>query len=124
MADSGFGVTITFESGFFAEIRSVNWSGISRAPLDTTHSGTSSGNMTFIPSDLKDPGTLEVELLFDPTDDVPMSGNAATVTCAWPGGSWSCSGFLTEFSATAPHDDIMTATASIKFSGAINYNVV
>jgi hypothetical protein len=123
MADSGFGVTITFQTGFFAEIRSANWSGISRAPLDTTHSGTSSGNMTFIPSDLKDSGTLEVELLFIPTADPPIGGAAETITVAWPGQSWSCSGFMTEFSATAPYDDIMTATASIKFTGAPNFNV-
>lgn len=123
MADSGFGVTITFETGFFAEIRSVTWSGHSRAPLDTTHSATSGGKMTFIPSDLIDPGSLEVEMWFDPTDDPPIDQAPETVTVAWPGGSWSCSGFMTDYSPTAPHDDIMSATATLKFSGAINYNV-
>lgn len=123
MADSGFGVTITFASGFMAEITNVSWDGIARDPLETSHSTTTDGWRTFIPSDLKDPGTLEVTLRFDPTDAPPISSAGETVTVAIPGKSWSCSGFLTNFSATIPYDEIMEATASLKFTGTPNFNV-
>jgi hypothetical protein len=43
MADQGFGASITFASGFHAQITGVDWSGITRAALNTTHMGTTSG---------------------------------------------------------------------------------
>lgn len=127
-ADQGFGLSITFSSGFMALIRSASWSGIAREPLDTTHMGSTNGAMTFIPSDLENAGELTVELLFDPDDGPPITGAAETITVTFPipaGGStaatWACSGFLTSFEMTAPHDNLMTATATIKFSGEITF---
>lgn len=128
MADSGFGVSISFSSTFLAQITNVTWSGISRSPIDTTYSGVSSGNATFIPSDIKDAGELQVELLFNPNDAPPIASAAETVTVTFPlpsGGNtaatWAASGFLTNFEVGIPIDDRMTATATIKLSGAITY---
>lgn len=125
-ADQGFGVTITFSSGFLALVTNVEWSGIARDAIETTHSTSTSGYRTWIPSDLKDPGELAIDLLFDPDDSplTPLTAAAATVTVTYPipaGGSvaatWACSGFLTGFSVGIPIDDKMSAQATIKFTG-------
>lgn len=126
MADTGFGTTITFDSGFLAEIRSINGPSISREFIDTSHMGTAGGYRTSIPQDLADPGELEVEMLFDPDEEPPIDGAPESVTITWPipsGGStaatWVFSGSLVGFDVTAPYDDLMTATARLKIHGAI-----
>ena len=128
MADSGFGVSISFSSTFCAAITNVEWSGISRKAIDTTHSATSGGSKTFIPSDIEDYGELKVDLLFNPNDAPPITGAAETVTVTFPmpaGGmsaaTWAASGFLTDFQVGVPIDDVMTATATIKFSGIVTF---
>ncbi len=124
MADEGFGVSVAFQSGFLAEILSVNWDGLERGDIPSTHAGTAGGWMTFIPSDLKNPGELTVELQFNPDDSPPIDQPAETITVALPipaGGStaatWACSGYMKSMSAAIPHDDKMTASAVLKFSG-------
>lgn len=119
-ADSGFGTTITFSTGYFAEIISVDGPDLSRESIDTTHMGTTSGLMTFIPSDLIDNGTLSVEMAYVPGTAPPISSAAETVTVTYPGGTTAAfSGFMTSFSPSIPIDDRMTASAEIKVSGAI-----
>ena len=39
----GTGVAITFDTGFFAEITNIAWSGISRESIDTSHMATPTG---------------------------------------------------------------------------------
>lgn len=126
--DSGYGIAITFSSGFFAEILNVDWSGMSREAIDTSHATTTNGWMTFIPAGLQDPGELSVEINFDPDDTPPIDGAAETVTVTFPtpvggmtGATWAASGFMTSFEPSAPIDDRMTATSSIKFSGAVTF---
>lgn len=124
--DVGFGTTITFASGFMAKITSVSWGGIAREPKETSHMTSTNGWRTFIPSDLKDPGELTVELQFDKNaaTKTNIGGAAETITVTFPvpaGGStaatWACSGFMTSFEMADPMDDVMTATAGLKFSG-------
>lgn len=126
-SNTGTGSTITFSSGFFAEITSISHSGMSRESIGTSHMGTTGGR-TFIPGDLYDPGELSVELNFDPTDDVtaPLTNAAETVTVTIPNSptattvtTWAASGFMTGFEYTDPLEDLMTASATIKFSGDI-----
>lgn len=123
-ADQGFGLSITFSSGFCALIRSVTWGGMQREFLDSSHMATTNGWMTFMPSDLKDAGELSVDLLFDPDMEPPIEGALETITVTAPipaGGStaatWACSGALRSFEWTGPHDALMTATAALKFTG-------
>lgn len=125
-ADTGFGMTITFSSGFFAKIRVVSWNNMSRAAIDTSHAGTSNGEMTFIPSDLVDPGGLQIEGLFDHNTEFPTGSAAETVTVTFPlasgeasAATWVASGFLTDASFSAPYDGVVTFSATLKFSGAI-----
>lgn len=126
MADAGTGVTITFSSGFCAEIRNVDPPRMNRPALETTHSTTSGGKRTFIPSDLTDMGEASVDLLFNPSTDPPIDAVAETVTITYPipsGGmtaaTWAFSGFMTDYSPSVPYDDIMTATATLKVSGDV-----
>lgn len=126
MADSGFGVTITFSSSFFAEILSVDPPSMSRAAIDTTHSGTSGGKATFIPSDIIDMGECNVEIAFNPSTDPPIDAVLETVTITFPissGGmtaaTWAFSGFMTNYTPTVPIDDRMTARCTLKVTGDI-----
>lgn len=124
MADQGYGATVTFSSGFMAQVLNASWDGLERGEIDTTHMTSTNGWMTFIPSDLKNPGELTVELLFNPSTAPPITGAAETITVTFPipsGGStaatWACSGFMKSLSPSVPHDDRMLATAVLKFSG-------
>jgi len=120
MADSGFGTTVSFESGFLAEIISVDGPDVSREAIDTTHMGTSNGRMTYIPSDLIGGGTVSVELAYVPSTAPPITSSASAVAITYPdGGTCSFDGFLTSFSVSVPIDDRMTATAEIKVTGAV-----
>lgn len=125
--DVGAGVTVTFSSGFFAQILSVDGPTLSREAVETTHSTTSTGK-TFIPSAFWDPGEITVEINFDADATPPISAVAETVTVTYPiptgsttGATWSASGFMTAFSPSAPIEDRMTATATIKLSGDVTY---
>lgn len=127
--DEGFGASITFQSGFLAKITNIAWSGISRNSLETTHNGSTANAKTFIPSSVYDPGELSVDMRFDPD----MSGLLTALTAAPEGvtltfpinpdkataATWAASGFLTELSGTFPMDDVMAASATLKFTGPI-----
>lgn len=120
MARTGFGTTITFAGGFFAEIIDITPPGVSRESIDTTHTTTANGDMTFMPSDIRDNGELEVELNFDESAVPPVDQPAESVVINWASGaSWAFTGFLTNYSPAAPIDDRMTATATVKVSGGI-----
>ena len=119
----GHGTTITFDSGFLAEVLSLNWSGIERAPVPNHHFGTTGGK-TFQPADTYDPGELVVEIQHDATETPPLSAAAETVTIAWPvtpARSDSFSGFMTGYEITASDEEKVRATARIKASGDITW---
>ncbi len=62
MAEISTGITITFDSGFFAEILSINQSGMTRGSIDVTHMG-STGAREFMPSTLVENGTVDISVL-------------------------------------------------------------
>ena len=122
-ATVGTGATITFNTGFFAEMISISADDWSRESIDSTHLGTTTAR-TFLPSTLYDPGTLTVEMLMVPgtTPVTPMTAAAETVTVTFPdsgAATYAASGFMTVFSYGIPLEDRITATATIKFTGAI-----
>lgn len=129
MADVGFGTTITFgTSGFTAELRSVNGPSMDRPAIDTSHMTTAGGKRTFIPSDLTDHGEVELEILFDPDTEPPIDLVAEQITITYPvpagqtnGATYVFSGFVTAFEPSAPYDDLMTGSITIKVSGDITY---
>ena len=123
MADLGHGAAITFDSGFFATITAINWSGITRAAVDTTSFSTSGGK-TKIPSDTYDPGTLSVTMHHDPAGNLPISQAAESLTLTFPGNeTMVASGFLSGYSVTLADEEVTEAEAEITFSGNITGNL-
>lgn len=122
--DIGLGTQVTFASGFFARILSATRSGIKREAVDITNMSSAQGWMEFIASRLKDPGGLDVELLFDQDATPPIGSAAETITITFPapanktnGATIVCTGFMTEEEIAIPVDDKMTQTVKIKFTG-------
>lgn len=123
-ADIGTGTTITFgTSSFTAEIMSVNGNDITREDIDTTHMGTTNYR-TFIPADLVDGGSIELEINFDPDSQPPIAGAAETITITFPlpaGQSTPAdlefSGYVNSWSWGVPNEEKMTATLTIKVDG-------
>lgn len=116
------GASIAFgTSSFAADIISFNTSGWSRGSIETTHQGTTTDGRTFIPTTRYDPGTLELELQFDPgTDDPPMTADAETITITFSDAdTFAASGFVTDFSIENQEDDKITASMTVKFTGDI-----
>lgn len=120
MASTGFGITITFDSGFFAQIRNVDGPEMSRSKIDTSHAGTTGGYRTFIFSDLIDNGEMTVTGIADPGASPAIDGDLEAVTLSFPDGeTWQFQGGLINYKITAPYDDLMTFTATLVASGEI-----
>ena len=119
--DIGTGIAITFSTGFLAEILDVSPPGASRESIQTSHMGTTSAH-TFTPADLVDWGELVVEMAFNPSTAIPIGGAAETITITFPDSGtavWTFTGFMTGFEPSAPLEDRMTATATIKVTGKV-----
>lgn len=114
----GTGLTISFDTGFFAEIVNMNWSGMQRGSIQSSHMGTTVAH-TFVPTSLFDAGELEVEIHFQQGTRPPIDDPAATCTVDFGPNTWAASAFMTEFAIGAPFEDKMTATCKLKFSGNI-----
>ena len=122
--DVGTGCTVVFgTSGFTADIMSLNGSDITREDIDVTHMG-STGYKEFQPSDLVDGGTVEMEIGFDPDEQPPISGAAETITITFPvpsggasGATFVFVGYVNSWTWTAPMEEVMTATITIKVAG-------
>lgn len=124
MASTGFGITITWAtSSFTAEITDATLPEQIREAIQTSHTETTDGEKTFIPSDLVDGGELQYEINFDPEESPPMGASAENITVAFASGAdWQFSGFMTSYAPTAPLEDRMTASVTVKVSGGITIN--
>lgn len=125
MARNGTGITIGFgTSNFTAEIMSVNGSGITRPSIDTSHHGST--ERTFIPGDLVDNGTVDVEINFDPDEQPPIDEAPETVTITFPtaldnGATLVGSAFVTDWEWGGPLEDKLTASFTLKWAGAVTW---
>lgn len=131
--DIGTGTTITFgTSGFSAEVTSIKMSGISRSIIETSHLGTSPagageiGSKTFLAGKLSDPGEVSIEGHFDADLTPPLEASPETITITFPladgesvASKWSFSGQMTAYEFSAPLEDKITFTATIKAVGPI-----
>ncbi len=122
----GFGIAITFNTGFCAYITNLDHSGLSRSVIETSNNSiTTPFGRTFIFGKLIGPGQYSVDLLFDPNILPPISAAMEVITVTWPklgvttAATWACSGGLSDFSSSSPMDDKMTAKAVLTLSGAI-----
>jgi hypothetical protein len=125
-AQNASGTTITFATGFFAQINSIDWTGINRKAVETSHMNLSAaaegkfGNATFVAGKVIDAGSLKIEMNFNP-DTIPPVGSAAeSTTVTWASGAtWVGSAFLTDFEVKGATDECITATATLKYSGNV-----
>jgi len=126
LTDIGTGTSISFvTSAFTAEFLAVDWSGISRGAVDSSHLLTVDWR-TFIPTDLVDPGELQVEMAFDPSDEPPLHDAVERLIVTFPvppglttPADWQGDGFMTDFEFGVPLEDKMTATGTLKMTGEI-----
>ena len=140
--DLATGLTVVFgTSAFIMELSSIDWSGVERESIETTHLGTAApgaskfGNRTFIPDDLSDPGELVLEGHFDTlqTDTVkapPIDQAAETVTITWPkfagdttAAKWAASGFVTSYGVSGGLDEKLTQRVTVKLTGEVTVTV-
>jgi len=126
MSQLGFGVQITFASGFCAQITNVDHDGIERGDVDTSNHATTNNAMTFTPEALYDPGGITVDLWFNPSTSIPITSVPETITITFPlpsgltnKATWSFSGYMSKFKYGVPLKGLMTATATLKASGPI-----
>jgi len=119
--DIGTGITIAFgTSGFSAQIMDVTPPGQERESIETSHQGTVNGK-TFTPADLYDPGGLEFEIHFNPDTVPPIDDAVEEIIITWPAGAtWTFDGFMTGYAPSAPLNDKMVATVTVKVSGEID----
>lgn len=131
--DIGQGTYVTFGTivGSAAtqyKVNSVALGGVSRDVVDASHLLTSGGK-EFIGSEYYDPGELTLEIHHDPSLN-PVNlltnvGTAQVCTIIFANGGtstakWSAYGFASAFDASAPKDDMMTGSLTIKLSGNLN----
>jgi len=126
ISDIGTGVTIVFgTSAFLAHLESVDGPHMQRESVKTSHMGTTT-NHTFMPGDLVDNGEIQMTIHFDPSQTPPIAAVAETVTITWPlpagkttPATWAASCFATAFNPGARLEELMTATLTLKVSGAV-----
>ena len=119
----GFGIAVTFQSGFFAYITSVSHNGISRQSLDISHNAIADSAMLFTASKLADWGSYDVEFWFKSDQTPPIDSAAETVTLTFPkpsgattAATWAGSAFMTDYSWSGPHDGVMSGSATLKLA--------
>jgi hypothetical protein len=120
-AEIGTGTTITFSSGFFAEIVALRHNGIERPAIDQSHFGSTTAR-SFRPGALADMGELEIECHFRPSLKPPINAAAESITITFPdsgAATWQFSGFLTAFEYGGELEGKLTGTGRIKVAGDI-----
>lgn len=117
---TGFGISIAFATGFLAEIIDITLPEQVREAIETTHTQTANGDATFIPASVVDNGELQVEIAFLPDKAVPIKQPVESIEVDFPSGTkWTFDGFMTNHAPSAPIDDRMTASVTIKVTGGI-----
>lgn len=134
--DIGQGTFVTFGTivggaATHYKVNNVSLGGVSREVVDASHLLTTGGKQ-FIASEYYDPGELTLEIHHDPSlNPVALLTNVGTaqvvlITFANGGSStaqWSAFGFASAFEASAPKDDMMTGSLTIKLSGDLKCGV-
>lgn len=118
----GTGITITFASGFLAEILDVSPPNLSRISVQSSHMLTPDNFHTFLEGKLTDPGELTVEIGFDPALAPPINDAPETIVITFPDAGAATQtfiGFMTGFEPSGPLEDRMTATVTIKATGPV-----
>jgi len=121
MAFVGTGTTMTWESGFHAEILDLSPPGASRVSIQTSHMGTTTAH-TFVPGDLVDWGELTVEIALFPGTTIPITSAASEVVVTFSdsgSSTWTFNAFMTGFESSIPLEERATGTSTCKVTGAV-----
>jgi len=119
MAKVGTGTSISFESGFFAEVLDVRPPPASRKKIETSHMLTTVAH-TNVPGKLVEWGECEIDLAFDPGQDPPIDNPASAFTIDYPDGeSWSGMAWMSRYEPSVPLEDRMTCTAALQVTGDV-----
>lgn len=126
-ADTGNSTTLTLGTSSWAPvIRSFTIGDMTREALNDSNLATT-GQMTFIPSDLVDAGSFDMEVEFDPSAAAfpPITSAAETITITFPlaagdstRGTLAGTGFLTRVGGpNIENGNIMVQTVTWKWDG-------
>lgn len=92
-------------------------------PLKTSHLGTT-GHHTYMPSDVKEPIKVDLQIFYDPNEP-PPTGVTQTGTITYPvpsgstnGATCASSGFLVSSGASIKIGELMTGQFTFQGSGA------
>lgn len=114
-----------------AQVTNIGGPGMSVETYDVT-SHDSTGKWREFVSGLKDGGEISLDLNFDPANATQKAaaggalfdmtaGTATNYALVFPDSattSWTFNAFVTAFEPTAPHDGKLTATCTLKITGA------
>ena len=117
----GTGTTVSIGGSALAEVLDITPPGMSRESIQSSHMGTLVAH-TFSPSKLYDGGEADFELAFEPNWAVPISAAAQSVVITFPdsgSSTWTFDAFVTGYEPTDPLEDRMTATLTLKVTGAV-----
>ena len=125
-------VAVFGTSSFTAELKDMDWGSITRESKSVSHQGTAApgagkyGNMEFIPGDLTDPGTVTLEMHFDPDTEPPIDQPAEVLTITWPkaaadstAATWSGTVFCIDYSESSKLDEVQVMTVQFKVTGNV-----
>lgn len=119
------GITISFgTSAWVAQILRAGIAGRERPSIDVAHMGTTGGRPK-TPGKLYEPGKLELDVIYDPDTEPPISAVPETITMTFPkkasasasGHIKAFNGFIMSVDSEMPLEDKMTAKITIQKSG-------
>jgi predicted secreted protein len=135
---SGFGTILAREGntpGTFvalANVSGISGPGLSRETIDVTAHDSPNAYRQFI-GGLKDGGEISFDINYDPLShdvlvadlELTVSGGAKNWKITWPkstgqtvaGNTWTFAAVMTAFEASAPIDDKLSASITLKISG-------
>lgn len=126
---AAYGCSIADGTGVIAQVRNITGPGLSLDTVDVTeHDGD--GWEEVVPTILRS-GTVTLDIVYDPDNASHIRLLAAltnktkgswtlTFPDAAPAKTWSFSGYVTGFSPTEPVEDSLTASVTIKPTGAVS----
>ena len=121
MAFIGTGTTMTFATGFFAEILDISPPAGARESIQTSHMLTTVAH-TFTPAKLVDWGEVNIEFAFFPSEDPPIDDPAEGVVITFSNSStatWAFDGFMTGYEPSVPLEERSSGSATLKVSGDV-----
>lgn len=129
LAVNAFGSTLDMDGVEVAEVTNIGGPSLSRNAIDATHHKSPNAWAEFIKG-IKDAGEVSMDIQYVPTNathnasagllsDFADDTTISVWTLTFPDTTvWTFPGFLTGFEPGAPIDDKLTASVTIKVSGA------